>query len=406
MDPGLTSRSSLVKIAIFAIIALAVGIAAGVFTSYREFDGERVPTKMILAVLDEKSDVTAPNQGPKIVVEGGESFDFGTQDRGSKGKHDFEIRNIGNQPVVLKMIDKTCQCTVPAIDGKPIEKGDKITIEAGKSFTITLEWSIKVAQPNFSQSVEFSTDDPKREVLKLLIHGKTVEAIELSEGSLIFPATSASEPAAAELDILSHRDQNLKITKHVWQDESTASFFEVTFLPMSKDDVYKSAARGGVTMRVVVKPGLPLGMTRNMITVTTNYAGMDPQNIPVEIRIVGDISLLGPKVPENGTSVSLGTIEQNKGVVHTVYLNIKGAHRDATEVQIEKVEPESLRATLEAPLTDTPSVKRIPIRIEVPAGSPLGNFTGTDNSKRGRIVIKTTHPQIPEIVIPVYFLVR
>jgi hypothetical protein len=51
-------------------------------------------------------------------------------------------------------------------------------------------------------------------------------------------------------------------------------------------------------------------------------------------------------------------------------------------------------------------VKRIPVKIEVPAGVQLGNFLGTDNSKTGKIILKTTHPEIKQIVIPVLFVVR
>ena len=159
-------------------------------------------------------------------------------------------------------------------------------------------------------------------------------------------------------------------------------------------------------MRVALKPGLPLGITKQVITLRTNYEGIEPQVIPIDIRIVGDISLLGPRVPSGSTSVALGSIDQKVGMTHTVYLHIKGPHRDMTDVQVESIEPSSLLVTLDKPLTDIPAVKRIPLKIEVPVGVPLGNFLGTDNSKTGKIILKTTHPEIKQIVIPVLFVVR
>jgi Protein of unknown function (DUF1573) len=395
-----------VKIIFFSLIALAVGIAAGLYTSYREFEGERLPTKNTLAVLAEKGGSSGANEGPKVVVEGGEIFDFGTMDRGSKGHHDFVFRNVGTKPLVLTLRETTCKCTIPTVNGKPMEKGDKLTIAAGGSHSITLEWGVKTVQANYSQSAEFETTDLRREIVKLLIYGKTVDAIELEDASISFSGISANEPATEELVLFSHRDQELKITKQTWQDSPSKDFLEATFSPLSQDEVFRHGAKGGLTMRVSLKPGLPLGVTNQTVTLRTNYEGIEPQVIPVTIRIVGDISVLGPRVPSGSTSVALGSIDQNVGMTHTVYLHIKGPHRDMTDVQIESIEPASLLATLEKPLTDSPAVKRIPLKIEVPAGVPLGNFLGTDNSKTGKIVLKTTHPDIKQIVIPVLFVVR
>src|SRR4029079_6041355 len=96
----------------------------------------------------------------------------------------------------------------------------------------------------------------------------------------------------------------------------------------------------------------------------------------------------------------LGSIDQKVGMTHTVYLHIKGPHRDMTDVEVESVEPASLLATLEKPLTDSPAVKRIPLKLEVPAGVPLANFLGTDNSKTGRIIIQNNHTATKQIILP------
>ena len=394
------------KIAALILIALAIGIGAGLYASYREFEGERLPTKMTLAVLAERDNASGAGEGPKVVVEGGEIHDFGTMDRGSKGQHEFIFRNTGNEPLDITLTDFTCKCTAAAVGGKPMVKGDKQTIPLGGSFSLTLEWSIKFADKDFSQSAEFSTNDPRREIVRLLIHGRTVDAIELENQSLSISGVSANEPAIAELSIYSHRDEELKIVKHSWQDTESAKFLEATFSPLPPEEARRFGARGGVKMRVAVRPGLPLGVTRQSISLKTNYQGIEPQVIPVEIRIVGDITLLGPKVSSGGTSIVLGTVEQKAGISHTVYLHIKGPHREMTQVQIEKLEPDFLQVTLEEPVAISPTVKRIPIRIEIPAGAPLGSYLKSAESKAGQITLKTTHPQIKQVVIPVSFVVR
>jgi hypothetical protein len=395
-----------VKILVLSLVALIIGVAAGVYTSYREFDGERVPTKNVLALLDEKESEIGTTDGPKVVVEGGEIHDFGTQDRGSKGKHPFLLKNVGNKPLVMELLETTCKCTVPAIDGKPLAKGDKLTIEPGKTFPLTLEWAIKTASENFSQSAEFKTNDPRRDVVKLLIHGKTVESVELGEGAIDFAGISANEPAVEELALYSHREQELKITKFAWENSAAKEFLDVNISPLPATEVHERGARGGVAVRVSLKPGLPLGVTKHQLILTTNYEGIEPQVVPVNIRIVGDISLLGPRVRSINNSVALESIDQKAGMTHTVYLHVKGPHRDTTNIEIERIEPSSLQATLGAPLGDSPAVKVIPLKIEVPVGAPLGNFLGTDNSVTGRIILKTTHPDIKQMIIPVLFVVR
>src|SRR6187401_2051670 len=198
------------KITILAVLALVLGIAVGIFCTSREFDGERVPSKLTLAVLEEKES-KIPTDGPRVTVDGGEVHDFGTMDHGSTGKHDFVFRSVGTKPLVIKMGETTCKCTAAAAGGKPLAKGEKITILPGDSFKVTLDWVIKQASPDFSQSAEFETTDPRRSIVRLLIHGKTVNAIEFSPSTLEISGVTADEPAVGEISIYSHREQELKI---------------------------------------------------------------------------------------------------------------------------------------------------------------------------------------------------
>ena len=394
------------KITILALIALVLGIGIGTYTSWREFKEERLPTKLTLAVIAER-DTKIPSDGPKVVVDGGEIYDFGTMDRGSSGKHDFVFRNVGNMPLVITMQTTTCKCTAAASGGKKMEKGTSQTIPPGGTFPITLDWVIKQAQPDFSQSAEFRTTDPRREIVRLLIHGRTVDAIELSPASLQIPSATADESVAGIVSILSHRDEELKILSHSLRDTESKDFFTVTFKPLSPAEAGAQAAKGGLTIRVAFKPSLPLRTTTRIITLKTNYEGIEPQMIPVEIQIVGDISLLGPKVSTGSNLVNLGAVEQKAGLTHTVYLHIKGPHREMTELEVESAEPAtSLKATLGDAVALSPTVKRIPLKIEIPADAPIGNYLGVSNSQTGRVILKTTHPKIKQLVIPVKFAVQ
>jgi hypothetical protein len=154
------------KIVIFAVLTLAIGIGIGLYTTWQEFQGERLPTKMTLAVLAERGAIIS-TEGPQVFVEGGEIYDFGTMDRGSTGKHDFVFRNDGTKPLIVTMKETTCKCTAAAAGGKKMESGDQQTILPGKAFTLTLDWLVKSPQRDFSQSAEFETNDPRRGVVRL-----------------------------------------------------------------------------------------------------------------------------------------------------------------------------------------------------------------------------------------------
>src|SRR4051812_43760311 len=221
------------KETILALVALAVGIGAGMYASWREFSREQLPSKIFLTMLNEKGSSTSESHGPRLVVEGGEIFDFGTMDRGTEGNHDFVFRNEGDAPLVLTLVDTTCKCTAAAVGGKKIEKGSQQTVPPGGSFKITLDWKIKTQDKEFSQSAEFKTTDPRREVIRLLIHGQTVNAIEPEEQELRFPSVSASEPAVAELNLYAHREKKLQILEHKWASPETQDLFELSFLPIS-----------------------------------------------------------------------------------------------------------------------------------------------------------------------------
>jgi hypothetical protein len=52
------------------------------------------------------------------------------------------------------------------------------------------------------------------------------------------------------------------------------------------------------------------------------------------------------------------------------------------------------------------ALHHVPIEIEVPAGTRPMVRLGTAQGEAGRIVLKTTHPKIPELVVGVRFAVE
>lgn len=74
---------------------------------------------------------------PKIQMDE-ESFDFGEMQQGESVTHDFVLKNIGDDNLIISSAKGSCGCTVPEWPKEPISKGEEATIKvtfnsAGKS---------------------------------------------------------------------------------------------------------------------------------------------------------------------------------------------------------------------------------------------------------------------------------
>ena len=50
--------------------------------------------------------------------------------------------------------------------------------------------------------------------------------------------------------------------------------------------------------------------------------------------------------------------------------------------------------------------RKPPLFVQIPKGSPPVNCFGSDQGKLGQIVLETNHPRMPQLRIPVRFLVE
>lgn len=69
------------------------------------------------------------NNTPAIKFESTE-HDFGKILQGEQVSYTFKFKNVGNAPLIISSIEKTCGCTTPDYSNKPIKPGEngKITI--------------------------------------------------------------------------------------------------------------------------------------------------------------------------------------------------------------------------------------------------------------------------------------
>lgn len=387
------------KIIGLAFAALAIGIAAGVYCTQAEFEPTDVPLSVRVA-QGTASDLLLGNRqlgSPKAVVVNGERYSFGSMDRNQKLAHEFVVRNEGQAPLTLVRGPTSCKCTTSKLVNGQVPPGGETRIR--------LEWNAKTADVSFEQSAQFTTNDPNRPVLHFLIYGKVVDTVRAEPGQVTLGEISATETSETSVNIYGYRNTPIEMEKITWGTPATAEFYDVSFEPIPPEQLPTDPpAANGLTMKVTMKPGLPIGNLDQVIRLKTNLQ-TEPLEINLHGKVVGDIRVVGPGTSTERLFVVLPTATSKQGLQHTVFLIVKGSHRDEAELRVSSVEPAGeLQATLGDPIRDNPRVLRFPLHLEIPAGTnPVSRVSPGSYAK---IRLDSPNPQFKEVVIEVRYLVQ
>jgi uncharacterized protein DUF1573 len=386
------------KATLLAVAALVVGCVIGFALTQREFAHEVLPID-VNPVVGDGSGRAAPAEkiGPKAVVDNSERYDFGTMDRNEHGTHAFVVRNDGDAPLTVTTGKTTCKCTVFAT------AQDKVL--PGKTADVKLEWDVKTGDEEFEQSAELHTNDPRRETIHLSVHGHVIDTVRAERSDVHFHDLSVNETASDSVNIYAFRDAAFRIEKIDFGDANLAAYFNASHRPLSAEEVAQQpGAKAGEKLLIDIKPGLPVGPFIQTAIVTTNQSSPVAVNVQLIGEVVSDILLAGSKINKNTWSVFLGTVPRQEGVKHTVYLRIKGPHRDETQFRITQTEPATeFSATLGDSSHEIPKVVTYPLTIEIPPGARPVARTEEGYAK---IHIATTHPDVKELILKVRYTVK
>ena len=386
---------------LFWIAASAlVGVAGGIISTTAEFWSTRETfreTELGAAPL-----ASADGAAPKLEVEGGTSFDFGSMERNQTKTHAFIVRNLGTAPLTLKKGDTSCKCTLSGLT--------KDEVEPGGSAEVNLEWKAKDFSLEFRQRAEIITNDPVTPLLTLTVHGRVLQAVRPNPEEITLAALSASVGAKAEILVFGYREEPLKIVATEWGNRETAEAFEVVLSPIPEERVAREpGARSGTALAITVKGGLPLGPIQQTLRLYTNLVS-EPVDIPIRGTVVSDISFvpLGVEFIPEKSLLALGSVDSRQGAKVRMQMLIKGPHWNTTQVSLGEIDPaDGLKATLGEPKPiEGRNVMMIPLTIEIPQGAPPMNRLGSDQGKVGKVMIETTHPAVKQAPIYVQFLVE
>jgi len=342
--------------------------------------------------------------GPKLVIEQTD-HDFGRMERGGTGRHEFVVANRGDRPLVLGRGKSSCGCCTCVCDAELPERGE---VPPGASATVTLQWTIRRYTGKFHQSQTLATNDPQQPEVTLAVTGRITPTVRVMPAQLIFTRVPAGEPVSGEVRLYGYRPRALEITGHELSDPARAGDFEVTCEPLPADEVAAEPdAQSGCLVRVKVKPGLAAGPFRQHILLVTNLDSAAKVEIPVQGTVGSQLAVAGYGWEEHVGVLTLGTVAASKGTERRLYVIARGPHAAQVKLTPEEIVPDLMEVEVgEAKSLGNGAVFRIPLTIRIPPGSRAANYLGTKADELGRIVLRTGHPQQPELEILVRFSVK
>jgi len=342
-------------------------------------------------VPDGVSAAADPGNAARAVLDETEA-DLGTVDDVNECSHVFWVRNEGMAPLELERGRTSCKCMMSVLPEKPIPPGGKAPIRIG-------------AKPSakrgpFRHTAFVLTNDPARRSLSLRIMGITRTHVGVSPSELDFPVMRHDEPYTATAVVYSQ----------VWKDfeirsvESSLIDMSWEIEPAPPGSLDELEARSGYQVRVNVPPGRKAGRFQEQlefqVTPPEGAAGERTAVLSVVGHVPQPVEWFGRDLIER-TRMNIAAVSADEGFRRQLTVKISDGHRRLAIRRIE-TRPSFLRAALDPLQPDSPELGLYRMEIEVPPGSPPGNYQG---ESKGTICVETDHPLVPALRLDVEFVI-
>jgi hypothetical protein len=340
----------------------------------------------------------------KVEILGDAVFDFGSMERFSRMRHTFRLKSVGESDLELRPGRTTCKCTVSLVSNR--------VVKPGEVSEIIVEWAGQTLMdsPDFEQTVEVETNDPDQSIVRLKVHGYVTETIRALPGELVVGMVSSNTGSEAQFQLYGFRSDRIDVLESTWENADTARYFDVSYEPLSKEEVEKEkGASCGLLAKVTVKPGLPLGPINQTIHIKAKVDKEVVMEVPVKGRAWSDIRIASsPEFEANRNLLKFGALKRTDSAKAVLQLYVTGPYRNETRLSIGEVDPaEYLKVNIGPPkeLNNGKAIQYL-VTIEIPAGLGSMNRMGAEQAALGRVVLETTHPQTKQVPIHVKFSVE
>ena len=197
----------------------------------------------------------------KVEMVSSPTHNFGVMSPNQEGEHAFTIKNVGDEPLTLRVGATTCKCTLGSLT--------KDSLQPGEETDIKLNWTIKTDSNEFSQSAQLHTNDPQKPVIDLAVSGRVVRDIEMVPKALSFGEIASGESIELTLKVYNYMDYDIQPAELKFSsDEMTElSTFQVdAYQPSTEEDQEHVDARQAFRVKVTIEPGLQQGsVSQNLL---------------------------------------------------------------------------------------------------------------------------------------------
>ncbi|MFV2065960.1 MAG: DUF1573 domain-containing protein [Pirellulales bacterium] len=202
------------------------------------------------------------------------SFDFANLARGAKAVHYFQVKNIYEETVHIAGVRSSCGCTTPKIVNPTIK-----TFETGE---IVAEFNTIAFRGQHSATLTVLIDAPFRAEVQLQVFGNVRSDVVFQPGVVAFGAVPEGTPATKTVSVrYAGRDD--------WRIEDVRcanASFEVEI-----NETARGGGRVAYDLAVRLKENAPIGYISEPLILVTNDAAARRIPLPVEGRIVPEISV-------------------------------------------------------------------------------------------------------------------
>ena len=231
------------------------------------------------------------SKGPKpkaVIVEGGSTtHEFGTLPQRVTGKHTWVVKNTGQADLDLWMISSTCSCTLARF-----KNGEKAAVKPGESTDIVLEFETRENNGDYTKGAEIGTSDPDFPQFSLQVHGKVYPAIQtVPPGSMVnfMNVSTDIEEHIQRVAVFSVDRPEMKILKAT---SSKPKEIVATYEPLTDKEARELQVLKGYKVTIDLKQGLPLGVFREEVVLTTDHPKQPELRLAVTGKMGGPINLI------------------------------------------------------------------------------------------------------------------
>ena len=341
-------------------------------------------------------------RAPKVQIPGGTTHDFGTMQQGSKKTHTFMFKNIGTAPMDLKVAGSSCRCTIGSLKDSVLDPGEETAV--------SLEWKATGVLDQFSQTATIATNDPDHRNVLLTVRGIVSRTIIIEPSVINLGDVPVGQGAKSSAYVFGYSDTPMEVKKVIWGDEHTANMVDIQVTPIEVDAEkfpHHAQAKGAAKIEMAIRNGMALGPINSRLVVDTNIENVTNVDVAVTGTIVGELQFLpNPSFDAERSLLDFDRIPHGAGASRKMFLSVQGAIRDTLTLEVAEVVPaESLQVTIGEPNRQQ-NRTIFPVTCTVPKDAPPAMFPGTSGKNFGKVVIKTNHPDIPQVKLNLRIIVE